>query len=252
MININRKSIRIIVFYCIALVFSYYFRFLSPAWYNELHLPWGMTMIKEWFAALGIFLGALIITRIFKPERKNSLLGTSRLKSIVMALIPIGLFTIIGAENSENLNPHLFGFYLGLHITIYCILEETGWRGYLQFELRNENSFLQYLTIGFLWYAWHLTFLPGSFNIINELIIFLILFFASIGIGYAVKHTKSIMVAACMHMIGNIIAFSSLIKMSIDVQKRFIIIGISIIAWIFILNFWNKRILKIKKFLIVN
>jgi len=99
----------------------------------------------------------------------------------------------------------------------------------LQDELRNINPILQYLIIEFLWYAWHLTFLGGHINFINELIIFLILFVACIGIGYAVKHTQSIIVAACMHMIGNIIAFSILIKQSISVQNRFIIIGVRIL-----------------------
>lgn len=243
MIKINQKIIRIVIFYFIAIIFSYYFRVLSPEWYNQFHLPLGLSIIKEWVGALGILLGGLLVTCVFKPERRTSFFGTSTLKSILMAIIPVLLFTIIGAKNNENLNLHLYGFFVGIWIIIYCLLEESGWRGYLQDEFRNINPVLQYLIIGFLWYAWHLTFLDGHIHIVNELIIFLILFFASVGIGLAVKHTRSIMVAACLHMIGNTLAFSSLIKQSISLQNRFIIIGVSLFAWIFILIFWDKKIL---------
>lgn len=247
MIYSKSKCLRIFIFYLIAILFSFYFRFLSPEWYNQLQFPYGLSMIKDWLSGLGPFLGALVVLWIFKPEQRSTLFGTSKLKSVIMAVIPLLLFTIIGAKNNENVNIHLYGFNLGITITVYCILEETGWRGYLQDELRNINPVLQFIIIGFLWYAWHLTFLNGHINLINELIIFLILFAASIGIGYAVKHTQSIIVAACMHMIGNIIAFSSLIKQSISVHNRFIITGVSIFAWIIILIFWDKKILNQRK-----
>ncbi|MBD3386415.1 CPBP family intramembrane metalloprotease [candidate division KSB1 bacterium] len=243
----NSKRLRIFIFYLIAILFSFYFRFLSPEWYNQLLFPYGLSMIKDWLSGLGPFLGALVVLWIFKPERRNTLFGTSKLKSVIMAVIPLFIFTIIGANNNENINIHLYGFNLGITITVYCILEETGWRGYLQDELRNINPVLQYLIIGFLWYTWHLTFLSGHINLINELIIFLILFAASVGIGFAVKYTQSIIVAACMHMIGNIIAFSSLLKQSISVQNRLIIAGICIFTWIIILIFWDKKILNQKK-----
>jgi len=242
MINLNAKWLRIFIFYLTALLFSFYFRFLSPEWYGQFHLPFGLSVIKEWLSALGILLGALLVTLIFKPERRNSLFGTSVLKSLLMAVIPVLLLTIIGVQNNENLNPHLYGFFIGIWLFIYCLLEESGWRGYLQDELRNMHPVLQYLFIGFLWYAWHMTFLGGPIHIVNELSIFLILFFASVGIGLAVKLTQSVLVAACLHMLGNILVFSSLIKQSISLQNRLIIIGVSVFTWIIILIFWDKKI----------
>jgi len=245
--KLNTTGLRIIVFYIIAIVFSIYFRLAPPDWYDKLDLPYGFSMFKELLGGMGPFLGALIVTRLFKLQRKTVLHGTSKTKSWLMAIIPVLLFTIVGAANSENINPHLFGFLLGLLIIIYCILEETGWRGYLQDELRNLNWIVKYLLIGFLWYAWHLTFIGGHLNIKGELIILVILILASAGIGEAVKHTRSIMVAACLHSIGNILVFSSLIKTSIPWHNRLAIAGISIFVWIFILIFWDKKFSTRKK-----
>lgn len=241
MTKLNKKWIRIIIFYLVAVMIKGYFALFYPLWFNKLELPYGLTDIKLTLPGLGPFLGALLVILIFKPKNINTLFGTSRTKSLLMIVVPLLLFTIVGANNSKEMNPHLFGFWLGFNITLYCIFEETGWRGYLQAELRNMKFLPKYLLIGFLWYAWHLTFLQGPFNILNELIIFLILAASSAGIGVAVYYTRSIIVAACFHMIGNILAFSSLFKQNIDLNNRLLIIGISIALWILILAFWGRK-----------
>jgi membrane protease YdiL (CAAX protease family) len=197
-------------------------------------------MFKGWFGGSGPFFGALIVIWVFKRERTTTFLGTAKLKSIIMALVPLFLFTAVGADNNISISPHLYGFFLGLTLTVYCILEETGWRGYLQDELSNLKPIVQYLIVGFLWYAWHLSFLGGQPNIVNELKIFLILFLGSIGIGYAVRGTRSIFVAACLHMIGNILVFSSFVKQSISFQNRLFILAVSIFVWTVLLIFWDR------------
>lgn len=91
-----------------------------------------------------------------------------------------------------------------------------------------------------MWYLWHLTFWESS-SLVNELTILGVLIGASLGIGLAVEHTKSILIAACFHMIGNIIMFSSLIMENITFHNRLIIAGICIVFWITLLVFWDKR-----------
>lgn len=236
---LNQKLFRILVFYLISLISSIVLRIYSPEWFNQLHLPYGLSIYKEWPGGLGPFVGALFVTRIFNVERTISFFGTSKAKSILMAIIPVVLFTIVGASTSE-VNSHFYGFHLGVMLVIYGLLEETGWRGYLQDELRGIHPVIKYVLIGFLWYAWHLTFIGNILHLKSELIILFILILASWGIGQAAEYTRSIIVSGCLHIIGNIMAFSSLILRSIDFNGRLTIAGISVFAYVLMLVVWEK------------
>jgi len=233
------KLLRIAVFYLIALVFAYFFRYAQPEWYDTLDLPAGLTIVRNLLSALGPWLGAFLVTILLRPERKVSLFGSGRLPSLIMIAVPVVVFTLFGASNSDGLNEYYYGLIVGLLMAVYCLFEESGWRGYLQDELRGMNPFLRYVVIGVMWYAWHLTFL-GSSNLVNELIILAILIGASWGIGQAVEHTKSLMVAACFHMIGNLVALSSLLKSCYTFSERMLISGICVLIWILILMSWEK------------
>lgn len=240
MSRLNRKWIRISIFYAIAILFSLYFRVYPPQWYEQLNLPCGLDIYKSWLGGLGPFLGALVVSRLFRTPRRTTPFGTSKKNSLIMALIPILLFTLFGADSNENLNPQYYGFNIGFLLVVYCLLEETGWRGYLQDELRGMNFLIAYSIIGVMWYTWHLTFLRGPVHLVNDLIILAILILASWGIGLAVRYTRSLLVAACLHMIGNIVAFSSLVQKSVSADSRLLIAAISIAAWMVILVFWDK------------
>ncbi|MBD3341646.1 MAG: CPBP family intramembrane metalloprotease [Candidatus Lokiarchaeota archaeon] len=236
---LNQKWFRILVFYLIALISSIVLRIDSPEWFNQFHLPYGLSIYKEWLGGLGPFFGALFVTRIFNVERTISFFGTSKAKSILMAIIPVVLFTIVGASTSE-VNNHFYGFHLGVMLVIYGLLEETGWRGYLQDELRGIHPVIKYVLIGFLWYAWHLTFIGNILHLKSELSILFILILASWGIGQAAEYTQSIIVSGCLHIIGNIMAFSSLILQGIDLNGRLTIAGISVFAFVLMLVVWEK------------
>jgi len=42
----------------------------------------------------------------------------------------------IGVQNKYGINTHLYGLIAAFGSFIYCIMEEYGWRGYLQEEFR--------------------------------------------------------------------------------------------------------------------
>ncbi|MFT4850005.1 MAG: membrane protease YdiL (CAAX protease family), partial [Sediminicola sp.] len=159
--HINWK--RIGLFLLIAITISNIFRFdifdLKP----ELEqLPtWIFILTSVLLEGSGVIIGALIVLPLLKRDREIeiSLFGTSKSKSLLMAIIPILILGVIGVENEFEMDSHLYGFIAITGTLIYCIMEEYGWRGYLQEELKIVKPWLKYLIIGFIWYLWHLTFL---------------------------------------------------------------------------------------------
>jgi membrane protease YdiL (CAAX protease family) len=119
-------------------------------------------------------------------------------------------------------------------------MEEYGWRGYLQEELKSFKSWQKYLVIGFMWYVWHLTFLTGA-TIADNLFFLAMMILGSWGIGQVVESTKSIIAGACFHMIIQIMMLNALIKNGIDGTEKMVILGISVVIWFVIVKKWEKE-----------
>ena len=104
-------------------------------------------------------------------------------------VIPCIVFGIIG------------GWDLGvtcLFAFAYGLLEEYGWRGFLQYELRELPVWQYVLIITMMWFLWHL-----DLNLRSILPFFLLLLFASWGIGKVVRDTHSLLFCAAFHGIVN-------------------------------------------------
>lgn len=240
--HINWK--RIILFFLVAIVISNIFRFDVFELKSELEkLPtWIFILTTLLLEGSGVFIGALIAIFFLKKHRKTEItfFGTSKSKSIVMAVIPIILLTIIGVKNQFELNLHLYGFIAIIGTLLYCIMEEYGWRGYLQEELKILKSWQKYLIIGFLWYLWHLTFLTKA--TVGDNFFFLgMMIFGSWGIGQVAESTKSILASACFHLIIQIMMFNALIRNGIDGTEKLIIVGVSVLLWFVIIKKWEKE-----------
>jgi len=225
---LKNKWVRIAFYYVIALSTSFIFRL------NVLNLDFDKSIYSDLIigllGAFGPFLAGLFMRNSVKSNKyKISFLGFFKWKSVALILIPAICFGFFGAKNGL-MNSHLFGLLLGLYIVIYGILEETGWRGYLQQEFIELKPILKYLIVACFWYTWHLTFL-GKTTFVNELVIFAILFGSSIGIGIVADRTQSIIYASCFHIIGNIVAFSSEISTYFPINFRLITISVSLIIW---------------------
>jgi membrane protease YdiL (CAAX protease family) len=226
---------RILLFLVIAITISNIFRF------DVFDLKANLEEIPSWIYILttiilegsGVLIGALIALFLLKKKRitKISLFGTSKSKSLV---------TIIGVDNEVELNPHLYGFISIIGTLLYCVMEEYGWRGYLQEELKTIKPWKKYLTIGFLWYFWHLTFLTEA-TIGDNLFFLAMMIFGSWGIGQVVESTKSILASACFHLIIQIMMFNALIKNGIDMTEKLIILVVSVVLWFMIIKKWEKE-----------
>ena len=138
---------------------------------------------------LGPALGALVAMFLFKRKTEYNLIGKSAWKSITTIVIPCIVFGIIGGW---NLGVTCFWAFA------YGLLEEYGWRGFLQYELRNLPVWQYVLIITVMWFLWHL-----DFNQRSVLPFLLLLLFASWGIGKVVSDTHSLLFCAAFHGIVN-------------------------------------------------
>ena len=240
--NISWK--RIILFFVIATSISNIFRFDIFELRTSLEqLPaWVFILISVILEGSGVIVGALTAIYLLKKKRdiKITLFGTSKSKSLIMAVIPIVILAIIGVKNEFEMNTHLYGFIAIVGTLLYCIMEEYGWRGYLQEELRGLKSWQKYLIIGFVWYLWHLTFLTKA-SPADNLFFLAMMIFGSWGIGLVAESTKSIIASACFHLIIQIMMLNALIKDGIDGNEKLVILGVSVILWFAIIKRWEKE-----------
>ena len=235
---------RLFIFLIIAISLSNIFRFDVFGTKQILEkLPnWIYLLCSVILEGGGVFIGALIAIKLLRKERKPEItfFGTSQKKGLLMSIIPIVLLSIIGVKNEYGINENLYGFYAILISLIYAIMEEFGWRGYLQDEFRNLKPIKKYFLIGFIWYFWHLPFLTNT-TIKDNLFFLGMMIFGSWGIGLVAETTKSILASACFHLIINIMMYNSLIKNGLDGTQKLIILGISIVLWIIITEKWKKE-----------
>jgi membrane protease YdiL (CAAX protease family) len=240
--DINWK--RVIIFLLIATTISNIFRFDIFEFKPELEKSptWFFILTSLLLEGSGVIIGALIAISLLKKKRKTeiTLFGTSKSKSLIMIIIPIIILTIIGVENDFDLDTHLYGFIAVIGTFLYCIMEEYGWRGYLQEEFKPLKPWKKYLLIGFIWYLWHLSFLTKA-SVGDNLFFLAMMIFGSWGIGQVVESTKSIIAGACFHLIIQIMMFNALIKNGIDGTEKMIIILVSVAIWFVIIKKWEKE-----------
>ena len=239
--KINFK--RFFIFYIIAIVVSNLFRF------DVFGLKTGMVELPKMMSIAllvllegsGIFIAALLALHLLKKERTTSIsfFGTSKLKNVFMVAIPLVLLLIVGVRNEYTVNSHIYALFAFGITLLYCILEEYGWRGYLHEEFKHITPIKKYIIIGFLWYTWHLSFLKDV-SLQNNLFFLGAMIVGSWGIGQVVDATKSILAGACFHLIIQIIFFNTLFKNGFEGNTKWIVIGISVVAFFIIVKKWEK------------
>lgn len=236
--------IRVLIFFIIATVISNIFRFdileLRPVLEK---LPnWLYILTSVLLEGSGVIIGALIMLPYLKKERnvEMTLLGKLETKSLIMPFIPIVILSVIGVKNDFGLNNHLYGFIAIIGTLVYCIMEEYGWRGYLQEELKSIEPWQKYLIIGIIWYLWHLTFLTKA-SIGDNLFFLGMMIFGSWGIGQIAELIKSILASACFHLIVQIMMFNALFRNGINGKEKIIILAICLALWIVVINKWKKQ-----------
>ena len=233
----------VIIYYVIAVVFSMFFRVprLNPEWYINLqNYNFGWILISL-LRASGPLAGGIICIVIFrnKYERTITLTGKSLAMSAIYFGAPVLLTSTLGITSSGEANSHLFGLLSGLTLIVYCLFEETGWRGFLQDSMRGIPNPFRFILIGILWYLWHLNFLsPELHSLRFGLLVHLpSCILGSWIIGKMADKYNSVMVAAAIHSIFNIF-----FDLQTDMKSKLIIVTGVFIIWISVSYFWDNKV----------
>ncbi len=190
-LNLSYKNIHIgaiATFYIIALLL----RLISLLVVNKcpsIETNYALQVAAALATGLGPAIGALVAMFVFKRKTEYTLLGKSAWKSIATIAVPCIVFGILGGWDLGM--TCLFAFAYGL-------LEEYGWRGFLQYELRKLPVWQYVLIITVMWFLWHL-----DLDLRSVLPFFLLLLLASWGIGKVVSETHSLLLCAAFHGVVN-------------------------------------------------
>ena len=218
-----KSIIAIAVFYVIAITL----RYLT----NKTAILSGVEneFLRTIFQGIGPAVGALIACILFRIKMEMGLKGIFKNNLLPLSIywiFPILLIGLIAYFTNGTLP-----FIPIITILIYGLLEETGWRGFLQQLLKPLPKIAGILIITVLWFIWHLNFELSSSN----LLFFGVLLLGSWGIGLVADKTKSLLAAASFHSLNNFFV-------ELNTQKILILV---ILLTVWILSIVYRRKLKI-------
>lgn len=156
------------------------------------------SFIKVLLQGMGPAVGAIVAFTLFKIQPVLSLKGNYK-KTVVPFLLYWGLpvVLIVGTEYFKK--GTVSSFLAVIAILIYGLLEEIGWRGFLQKELKVLPPVVNVLIVGSMWFVWHLNFDFTSSN----MIFFGIILLGTWGIGKVADSTSSLLAVAAFHSLNN-------------------------------------------------
>lgn len=89
------------------------------------------------------------------------------------------------------------------------------------------------------WYAWHLSWLNNN-PVSSEIATLLFVILSSVFVGFVADRTGSVLAAASVHVIGNIMATTTDFQTIIPAaQSRMTIVIACVVMWLIILRFWR-------------
>ena len=230
--TVNVSSV--ILFFVVACTISWPF-----FWWRDMHnASWVALPVPVWVRGLapglGPALGALLALVVFRKSHRRtiSLLGTSASRSFVFALVPLVAATAMGVGEGS---PHRNGALFVLSFLAYGLLEEAGWRGFLQDALRPLRPVPRYILAGTLWNVWHFTtFTRGAPREVAIRLALLSVFFVlgAWGIGTAADTTGSLTVAALVHLSYNF-------WRALPPSRALPFLAICAVCWFVLLKSWR-------------
>jgi len=215
-----KPIIAIVVFYVIAITL----RYLT----NKTTILSGVEseFLRTILQGIGPAVGALIACILFRIKMEMGLKGI--FKNSLLPLSIYWIFPILLIGFTAYFTNGTLPFIPAITILIYGLLEEIGWRGFLQQLLNPLPKIAGILIITVLWFIWHLNFELSSSN----LLFFGVLLLGSWGIGLVADKTKSLLAAASFHSLNNFFV-------ELNTQKILILV-ILLTVWILSIVYRRK------------
>lgn len=161
----RKQILSIIVFYAIAILL----RFLAVKT-NLFHFT-DNEFIQILLRGIGPATGAFVSIALFNIPVKLSLKGNYR--NLFLPLLIFWIFPVILIGTVSYIQHEEFPFLLLFTVLVYGLLEEIGWRDFLQEQLKNLPKLQSIIIIAVLWFVWHLNFEFTISNMIFLGILFL-------------------------------------------------------------------------------
>ena len=170
---------------------------------------------------LGVVAACLIFKIKFSPMTLKGNYKLFIFPSLVYWIVPILLFSFWTMITKGS-----FPIFYVFMVFVYGLLEEIGWRGFLQQQLKGLPKIWNILIVGILWFVWHLNF---DLTLMN--LIFLgLLFFGAWGIGIVADTTKSLLAVAAFHTLNNVKS-----------ENNLIVIALLFVSWIAMIVYMEKK-----------
>lgn len=178
---------------------------------------------------IGPALGALVAIKLFCLQNSMSLKGIYN-----NYVLPFAVFWILPAIVVTTLYYFMYGKFpivFAFTVLVYGLLEEIGWRGFLQEQLKGLPTFYSTVIIAVLWFLWHLNIEMTATNLI-----FLgVIFFGTWGIGKIYTKTGSLLAVAGVHSLNNFFV------KGVHEQELMVILGL-LVVWIGFVIVYDRKL----------
>ncbi|WP_118975947.1 CPBP family intramembrane glutamic endopeptidase [Taibaiella koreensis] len=214
----------VIIFYAIAITF----RYLTTR--TDLLNGIDNGLIKTALDGIGPAIGAIVVFKLFNIKPWLSFKGNFR--NIIIPLAVFAVVPVVFISTVAYITKGTIPFGAVLTVLLYGLLEELGWRGFLQNELKSLPKIVNIITVAALWFIWHLNFELTTANVM----FFVILIAGTWGIGKVADKTHSLLAVSAFHSLNNFF-------FDFDTTKLFILLTL-VIIWVgtvMIMNFRGKR-----------
>lgn len=159
----------------------------------------GLPIDDSILVGFGPAVGAAMAMLIYRP-RLPTMLGHRPLAVMAAIIAPTATLFVFGMPGVVGGAPHVGGAVFAASVTIYCIGEELGWRGWLHGALGGCRALTSVLVTAALWFAWHWTFMAGDLATTSLALQFAGgLLIGSWGLRGAVNRTWSVGIAVAWH-----------------------------------------------------
>jgi membrane protease YdiL (CAAX protease family) len=177
---------------------------------------------------VGPAVAALFVFKVFRIKPQMTLTG-----GYLNKWIPLFIFWIlpvVAIVTFAYLSTAKWSFFI-LPILIYALLEEIGWRGFLQPALSFLPKFAGILIVTILWFIWHLNFAFTT----SSILFFGVLLLGSWGMAAISRKTNSVLAVSAFHAAYDV--YAAVEKPSVYFM---VLLAVIFLIWLLAVIFYDE------------